>query len=154
MNNPRELTGRVLGLSRPDPGRVLIVGARRDRRRLARCIEQGPWARLPVVGFADAVHPRDSGRLRRGRHLAVHPRTDPVPVLGGFDRLDELVDRSRATHVIVAMSGTPAQPLRPRVAQLSNSEVAVHWISDDGGCGDDPGDDHDWSVARPAWPLA
>ena len=61
MNNPLELTGRVLGLSRPDPGRVLIVGGRRDRRRLARCLGQGPWAGLPVVGFVDAGHPRYSG---------------------------------------------------------------------------------------------
>ena len=91
------------------------MGARRDRRRLARCLGQGPWAGLPVVGFVDAGHPRYSGRLGRGRHLAVHPQTDPVPVLGGIDRLDELVDRSRATHVVVAVSGRPAKRLRPRI---------------------------------------
>src|SRR3954469_2612787 len=153
MNNPLELTGRVLGLSRPDSGRVLIVGARRDRRRLARCIEQGPWATLPVVGFVDAGHPRYSGRLGRGRHLAVHPRTDPVPVLGGIDRLDELVDRSRATHLIVAMSGTPAQRLPPRLAQLTNPNAAVHWITEDSGLDDGPPDDPSWTPTRPARPL-
>jgi exopolysaccharide biosynthesis polyprenyl glycosylphosphotransferase len=155
MNNPLELTGRVLGLTRPDSGRVLIVGARRDRRRLARCLGQGPWAGLPVVGFVDAGHPPYSGRLGRGRHLAFHPQTDPVPVLGGIERLDELVDRSRATHVVVAMSGNPAQKLRPRVAQLSNSEVAVHWIPEDVGR-DDQSDNvgsFDWTAPRPAWPL-
>ena len=156
MNNPLELTGRVLGLGRPDSGRVLIVGARRDRRRLARCLIRGPWAGLPVVGFVDAGHPRYSRRPGRGRHLAVHPGTDPVPVLGGIDRLDELVDRSRATHVVVAMSGTPAQRLRPRVAQLSNSDVAVHWINEDNARDDEwngigpPWDE--WTATRPAWP--
>jgi undecaprenyl-phosphate glucose phosphotransferase len=158
MNNPLELTGRVLGLSRPDAGRVLIVGARRDRRRLARCLGQGPWAGLPVVGFVDAGHHPYSGRASRGRHLAVHPGTDPVPVLGGIDRLDELVDRSRATHVVVAISGAPAQKLRPRVAQLCNSDVAVHWIPEETGRDDAPRDEADdsngdWMGARPTWPL-
>ena len=41
MNNPLELTGRVRRLSRPVAGRVLIVGGRRDSRRLARCLRAG-----------------------------------------------------------------------------------------------------------------
>jgi exopolysaccharide biosynthesis polyprenyl glycosylphosphotransferase len=131
MNNPLELTGRVRRLSRTAPGRVLIVGAHRDRRRLARCLGQSPWAGLPVVGFIDAGHPRYSGGLGRGRQRAVHPRTDPVPVLGGIDRLVELVDRSGATHVVVAVSGRPAKRIRPRIARLSNTDVAVHWIIDE-----------------------
>jgi undecaprenyl-phosphate glucose phosphotransferase len=130
MNNPLELTGLVRRLGRPSPGRVLIVGARRDSRRLARCLGQGPWAGLHVVGFVDAGHPRYSGGLGRGRQLAVHPQTEPVPVLGGIDRLDELVDRSGATHVVVAVTGRPASRLRPRIANLSNSEVAVHWVNE------------------------
>src|SRR5580693_8864291 len=155
MNKALELTGRVLGLSRPDPGRVLIVGARRDRRRLARCLGQGPWAGLPVVGFVDAGHPRYSGRLGRGRHLAVHPQTDPVPVLGGIDRLDELVDRSRATHVVVAISGRPAKRLWPRVAHLRNSDVAVHWVTEDASPGTSESEsDADWTVTRAISPLA
>jgi len=157
MNKALELTGRVLGLNRPDPGRVLIVGGRRDRRRLARCLGQGPWAGLPVVGFVDAGHPRYSGRLGRGRHLAVHPQTDPVPVLGGIDRLDELVDRSRATHVVVAISGSPAKRLWPRMAHLSNSDVAVHWVTEDAGAGPGTSEselDADWTTTRAVSPLA
>jgi exopolysaccharide biosynthesis polyprenyl glycosylphosphotransferase len=157
MNKPLELTGRVLRLTRPEPGRVLIVGGRRDRRRLARCLGQGPWAGLPVVGFVDAGHPRYAGRRGPGRHLAVHPRTDPVPVLGGIDQLDELVDRARATHVVVALSGRPAKRLGPYVAHLRNSDVAVHWITEDGDEVTDTVDldsDPDWTVPRPTWPLA
>jgi undecaprenyl-phosphate glucose phosphotransferase len=133
MYNPLELTGRVRRLSRPAEGRVLIVGGLRDRRRISRCLSQGPCAGMPVVGFVDAGHPRYSGALGRGRQLAVHPQADPVPVLGGIDRLDELVDRSRATHVVVAVSGRPAKRIRPRIAQLSLSDVAVHWVTDEPG---------------------
>lgn len=155
MNNPLELTSVARRLSRPVPGRVLIVGARRDSRRLARSLSRGPWGALPVVGFIDAGHPRYAGGLGRGRQLAVHPQTDPVPVLGGIDRLDELVDRARATHVVVAVSGRPAQRLRPRMASLSNPEIAVHWISDMPSPTDLPSVDPD--LPRPnawtAWPI-
>lgn len=148
MNNPLELTGQAGRLDRPAPGRVLIVGARRDSRRLARRLSRGPWAGLPVVGFVDAGHPRYTGGLGRGRQLAVHPQTGPVPVLGGIDRLDELVDRSRATHVVVALSGRPASRLRPKMAHYRNSDIAVHWISDEPSALDLP------MIHAPAFPLA
>lgn len=156
MHNPLELTGQAGRLSQPPPmtGRVLIVGARRDSRRLARRLSQGPWAGLPVVGFVDSGHPRYSGGMGRGRRLAVHSQTDPVPVLGGIDRLDELVGRCRATHVVVAVSGRPATRLRPRMALLcNNSEVAVHWIGDDPGAGDLPSVDFDAPRRHLLWPI-
>jgi exopolysaccharide biosynthesis polyprenyl glycosylphosphotransferase len=134
---------------------VLIVGARRDSRRLARCLSRGPWAGLRVVGFIDAGHPRYSGGLGRGRQLAVHPQTDPVPVLGNIDKLDELVDRSRATHVVVAVSGRPAKRLRPRIALLSKSDIAVHWIGDEPSAVDLPAAP-EGAGERPSglrWPL-
>src|SRR6476661_2152187 len=90
MSNPLELTGNAGRLGHPAPGRVLIVGARRDSRRLARSLSRGPWAGLRVVGFVDTGHPNYRGRVGRDRQLAVHPEADPVPVLGGIDRLDEL----------------------------------------------------------------
>src|SRR5438874_4320601 len=151
MNNPLEWTGSAGKLGQPTPGRVLIVGARRDSRRLARRLSQGPWAGLPVVGFIDAGHPRYSGGLKRGRQLAVHPQADPVPVLGGIDRIDELVGRSRATHVVVAVSGRPAKRLRPRMALLRNSDIAVHWIGDEPSATDLPAVDPD--APRLAWPV-
>ncbi|MCA1686710.1 MAG: sugar transferase, partial [Planctomycetia bacterium] len=156
MNNPLELTGTAGRLGRPSPGRVLIVGARRDSRRLARSLSRGPWAGLPVVGFVDAGHPRYSGGIGRGRQLAVHPQTDPVPVLGGIDRLDELVGRSRATHVVVALSGRPARRLRPRMANLSNTDISVHWVGDEPSALDLPSvgvHDAPRSPLRWAWPV-
>src|SRR5262249_14491281 len=153
-NNPLELTGTER-LTRPAAGRVLIVGARRDSRRLARSLSRGPWGALPVVGFVDAGHPRYSGGLGRGRQLAVHSQTRPVPSLGGIDRLDELVDRARATHVVVAVSGKPAKRLRPRMAILSNPAIAVHWISEMPSPTDLPSlDPHvPRSSAWLAWPI-
>src|SRR5262245_17451644 len=153
MSNLLEFAGQARRLGRPVPGRVVIVGARRDSRRLARRLSQGPWAGLPVVGFVDAGHPRYSGRLGRGRQLAVHPQTDPVPVLGGIDRLDELVGRARATHVVVAVSGRPAKRLRPRMSRLSNSDVAVHWIGDEPSASDLPSVDADPDAPRLPWPI-
>ena len=153
MNNPLELTGDASHLDRPVPGRVLIVGARRDSRRLARRLSRGPWAGLPVVGFVDAGHPRYRGGLGRGRQLAVHPQTEPVPVLGGIDRLDELVGRSRATHVVVAVSGRPATRLRPKMAHLSNTDIAVHWIGDEPSASDLPSLDPDLARRSLHWPV-
>jgi undecaprenyl-phosphate glucose phosphotransferase len=153
MNNPLELAGEVRRLARPVAGRVLIVGARRDRHRLAHCLGQGPWAGLPVVGFVDVGHPRYSGRLGLRRQLAVHPRTDPVPVLGGLDRLDELVDRARATHLVVAVSGSPAGRVRTRLDRLNQSDVAVHWVLDDPSRPDHAPPDAPDEVSLPARPL-
>ena len=64
----------------------------------------------------------------RSRHFALHSQTDPVPVLGPIDRLDELVDLARATHVVVAVSGKSGPHARPQVTQLINSDVVVHWV--------------------------
>jgi exopolysaccharide biosynthesis polyprenyl glycosylphosphotransferase len=115
------------------PSRVVLVGARRDARRLIRRLAERPWSGLPIVGFVDAGHARSSRVLSGSRHLPLHPQTDPVPVLGSIDRLEELVDRARATAVVVAVSGKPRIPARPHLSQLINSDVPVHWISVDSG---------------------
>ena len=151
MHNPLELSERAGRLSRPSPGRVLIVGARRDSRRLARSLGLGPWAGLPLVGFIDAGHPRYTGGLGRGRQLTVHSQADPVPVLGGIDRLNELVERTRATHVVVTLSGRPARRLRPRMANLSNPDITVHWIGDTPNVLDLPALDRE--THGMAWPV-
>jgi exopolysaccharide biosynthesis polyprenyl glycosylphosphotransferase len=136
MLEPPECSGPPGPASRPhrsppsarepgDGGRLLLVGARRRVRRLARGLDgQAAWSGLPIVGFVDA-----SGR---GRQLVVHPSSEPVPVLGRLDRLAELVARSRATDVVVALSGQPAVRLRPKLERLSGagSEVRVHWVGE------------------------
>jgi undecaprenyl-phosphate glucose phosphotransferase len=117
---------RALAAS-PRP-RVLLVGARRATRRLIRRLGARPWTGAPIVGFVHAGHDRSASLRPRTRHLALHPQTEPVPVLGSIDRLDELVDRARATHVVVATSSKPGRFDRPAVAQLINSDVPVHWV--------------------------
>jgi exopolysaccharide biosynthesis polyprenyl glycosylphosphotransferase len=108
--------------------RVLLVGARRDARRLIRRLSTTPWSGPPIVGFVDAGHGRSSSMRARSRHFALHSQTDPVPVLGSIDRLDELVGVTRATHVVVAVSGKSGPHVRPQVNQLINSGVVVHWV--------------------------
>jgi exopolysaccharide biosynthesis polyprenyl glycosylphosphotransferase len=112
---------------------------------------------MPIVGFVDAGHTGLSGPLGRGRgrQLAVHPQADPVPILGGLDRLDELVDRSGATHVVVAVPGRPARRLRPQLAYMSNSSVRVHWVTDEATrVSGQRGHHHPaWSSHRPPWRL-
>ena len=121
MNNPLEWTGTRAAAEPPGQrGRVLIVGARRDRRRLARCLGQGPWAGLPVVGFVDAGHARYSGGSAAAGISPSTPRSDPVPVLGGIDRLDELVDRVAGHPRRRRRSrARPAKRIRPQIAQLT-----------------------------------
>jgi exopolysaccharide biosynthesis polyprenyl glycosylphosphotransferase len=106
-------------------GRVLLVGARRQIRRLAECLDQPPWDRWPVVGFVDVTG--------RGRQLVVHPASSPVPVLGRLDELAEVVDRSGATDVVVALSGRPAVRVRPNLKRLHDPGVRVHWAGDPSG---------------------
>jgi exopolysaccharide biosynthesis polyprenyl glycosylphosphotransferase len=72
-------------------------------------------------------------------------------VLGGIDQLVELVGRSGATHVVIALTGKPAKRLRPRIALLTDSDVAVHWIGEDSSLIESPfaspvGD-------FPVWPI-
>jgi undecaprenyl-phosphate glucose phosphotransferase len=126
-------------------GRLLLVGARRQIRRLAGCLEQGPWSGLPIVGFVDV-----SGR---GRQLVVHPKSAPVPILGRVDRLAELVDRSGATDLVVALSPRPARRLRPQLAVLSKADVRVHWVGDEAARGSALRGHPRSAPQRPPWPL-
>jgi len=135
MNSPQDKAGHLAASSEQAaaPSRVVLVGARRDARRLIRRLGQKPWSGLPIVGFVDAGHARSASLSLRSRHLALHPQTHPVPVLGGIDRLDELVDRARATHVVMAVSEKHGVAKRPHLTQLINSDVSVHWLLVDSG---------------------
>ena len=101
---------------------------------LVRRLGDTGWSGLPIVGFVDAGHGRSSSLRPRSRHLALHSQTDPVPVLGSIDHLEELVDRARATHVVMAVSEkTEPAMLRSPMTQLINSDVVVHWVLVDSG---------------------
>jgi undecaprenyl-phosphate glucose phosphotransferase len=129
MKNPRE--GSQSSPIRVKGGRLLIVGDPRSGRRVARCLGEGSWSGLTVVGFIDAGHNAYQGRrVRSGRQLAVHPQSDPVPVLGQVDRLSEWVDRVGATDLVIALSGRSARRVRSKIEQLSPSDVRVHWVSE------------------------
>ena len=118
----------LTSVSAASRSRVLLVGARRDARHLIRRLSKGPWTGPPIVGFVDAGHSRSSSLRPRSRHFALHSQTDPVPVLGHIDRLDEFVDFARATHVVMAVSGKSGRLSRPQVSQLINSDVVVQWV--------------------------
>ena len=95
MKDSLEFAGRVQPrlVREASQNRIIVVGARRDARKLLRQLDKGPGRGMTFVGFIDAGHHHASKPRFRGRHLAIHPRMDPVPVLGGLDSLDELVDR-------------------------------------------------------------
>jgi exopolysaccharide biosynthesis polyprenyl glycosylphosphotransferase len=126
MKSP--LAGPASDRARTNGGRLLILGDPRSGRRVARCLSNGTWSGLTVVGFIDAGHDGYRGRVGVGRQLAVHPQSDPVPVIGQVDRLSELVDRVGATDLVVALSGRPARRVRSRIEELRRSDVRVHWI--------------------------
>ena len=109
--------------------RIILIGARRDARKLLQHLENHSRRSVAIIGFVDAGHHETSRPRLRGRQLAVCPRSHPVPVLGGLDRLDELVDRTRATDLVVAMPAKPRRHLLPRLAEFTKSDVVVHWVS-------------------------
>ena len=130
MKNSLKLGGRddpemSRGFSR---SRIILVGARRDARKLLQQMRKGPGRGMMIVGFVDAGHQQTSSPKLRGRHLAVHPQADPVPVVGGLDRLHELVDRTRATDVVVAVPHKPRWHPLTRLAHFTKSDVTVHWV--------------------------
>ena len=112
--------------------RVILVGARRDARQLIRSLGDEARSRHQIVGFVDAAHVGSQKRRPHSRHVALHPQTDPIPVLGQIDHLQSLLDRSRATMVLVAVSKHRAQPhLRPHLARLNRPDISVRWVSVD-----------------------
>jgi len=130
MQIPPAQPDAVSALPRPRTGgRLLILGDRRAGRQVARRLGQGSWSDMTVVGFIDSGHAGYAGRVRAGRQLALHPQTEPVPVLGRVDRLAEWVHRVGATDVVVALTGRPATRVRPQVAHLDDTAVRVHWVS-------------------------
>ena len=121
---------RMTRLTRGDlADRVVLIGARRDARRLIRNLG-GEARNLPqIVGFVDAGHTGQQRRRPHTRHVALDPQSDLVPVLGRIDHLQTLVDRSGATIVLVAVSKDRIYPhLHPQLERLNRPDVSIHWV--------------------------
>ena len=145
MKHSLEFAGRAQPTS-PFRGatrnRIILVGARRDARKLLRQLDKGPGRSMTFVGFIDAGHLHASRPRSRGRHLAIHPRMDPVPILGGLDSLDELVEPRRplmwlsrypigpgATFVLVLPSLPTLRLLCTGSRSMSNASILIHFAS-------------------------
>jgi exopolysaccharide biosynthesis polyprenyl glycosylphosphotransferase len=103
--------------------RWLVVGPRRRIRHLARRLSaEQAWAGPPIVGAV--------GISDRGRQLVVHPASAPVPILGRIDRLREVVDRSRATDLLIAAGGRSARRVHAQLRRLgrTGAPIRVHWL--------------------------
>ena len=106
------LTLRLLpevGARRHHRRRVLVVGAGRAGRGLARELRESREAR--VVGFLD-----DNPRIRRRRILG-------IPVLGGLDEAEQAIASTRAEEVLVTIPDAPRERLDAVVRAASDAGI-------------------------------
>jgi FlaA1/EpsC-like NDP-sugar epimerase len=94
--------------------RVLIVGAGRAGRSLARELREGHAER--VVGFLD-----DNPRVRRRRILG-------VSVLGSLDEAARAVASSRADEVLVSIPAAPADRLEPVLLATEGAGIPCRMV--------------------------
>jgi UDP-GlcNAc:undecaprenyl-phosphate/decaprenyl-phosphate GlcNAc-1-phosphate transferase len=108
------VAGGVVG-ARGGRRRVLLVGAGRTGRSLARELGEAPATR--VVGFVD-----DNPRLRRRR---IHG----VTVHGGLEEVEGLLARLAVDEVLVTVPGAPAERLEAVVAACEGAGVDCRFVS-------------------------
>jgi exopolysaccharide biosynthesis polyprenyl glycosylphosphotransferase len=107
------VVARAVARHRSHPQRTLIVGSGEVGQWVAQKLLRNPRLRLQLVGFVD-------GRPRK-RQL----QANDLPVLGGSERLGELVRSHAVERVIVAFSGdSDAQTLRA-IRELSSEDVQI-----------------------------
>jgi UDP-GlcNAc:undecaprenyl-phosphate GlcNAc-1-phosphate transferase len=94
--------------------RVLVVGAGRSGRSLARELNETPGTR--VVGFLD-----DNPRLRRRR---VHG----ITVLGGLDDVERALDSAHPGRVLVTIAGAAAERLDRVVSACAAAGVECSFV--------------------------
>jgi UDP-GlcNAc:undecaprenyl-phosphate/decaprenyl-phosphate GlcNAc-1-phosphate transferase len=104
----------ALGTARREQRRVLVVGAGRSGRSLAR--ELNETADTRVIGFVD-----DNPRLRRRR---IHG----VTVHGGFDDLGRLLVEMRIEEVLVTIPAAAPERLEAIVAACTDAGVDCHFV--------------------------
>ena len=103
-----------LGSVRTPQQRVLIVGAGRSGRALARELAETPETR--VVGFVD-----DNSALRRRR---IHG----VTVHGALDDVDGLLGDLQVDEVLVTIPDAAAERLEPLVAACTDAGVGCRFV--------------------------
>jgi len=101
-------------LGRSSRRRTLIVGAGRAGRSLLRELRETPGEQ--VVGFVD-----DDARLR-GRRL------QGVPVLGGAQEIDRILDAASPGTVLVTIPDAPRERLDLVVEGCSRAEVPCRFV--------------------------
>jgi UDP-GlcNAc:undecaprenyl-phosphate GlcNAc-1-phosphate transferase len=108
---------RAIPLDRAEqrPRRVLVVGAGRSGRALARELKETPGTR--VVGFLD-----DNPALRRRR---LHG----VTVHGGLEELDRLLPTIEVDEVLVTVPGAPAERLEGLVGTCTAAGIECRFVS-------------------------
>jgi UDP-GlcNAc:undecaprenyl-phosphate GlcNAc-1-phosphate transferase len=94
--------------------RVLIVGAGRAGRSLARELREGHEAR--VVGFLD-----DNPRVRKRRILG-------ISVVGGLDEADHAIAASRAEEVLVTIPAAPQARLDAVLRAAESAGIACRTV--------------------------
>jgi UDP-GlcNAc:undecaprenyl-phosphate GlcNAc-1-phosphate transferase len=102
------------GARRQTRERVLIVGAGRSGRALARELTETPG--LHVVGFLD-----DNPQVRKRRVLG-------IKVLGGLDEAAGFLRAIRADEVLVTIPDVPAERLETLVAACADAGVACRFV--------------------------
>jgi FlaA1/EpsC-like NDP-sugar epimerase len=104
----------AVGAARGAQRRILLVGAGRSGRSLAR--ELNETAEMRVVGFVD-----DNPRLRRRR---IHG----VTVHGGFDDLGGLLGELKVDEVLVTIPAAPPERLEALVAACAAAGVDCRFV--------------------------
>ncbi len=114
----RILSGQPLSRGDIHPKRVLIAGAGEAGQMLARDIRQHPERGLQVVGFVDDDPHK--------QHLTVRG----IPILGGREKIPELIESTGVDEVIIAMPSAPGQAVRAIVEICKDAGAQARILPD------------------------
>ena len=98
-----------------NPTGAVIVGSGRTGQQLARTLQRNAWTGLRVLGFVDDRPQRMIGGL---------------PVLGGIESLRDVVHRSGASYVFIALPLDKYASLRQVIRQLNDCCVDLRLVPD------------------------
>jgi exopolysaccharide biosynthesis polyprenyl glycosylphosphotransferase len=92
---------------------TIILGAGDVGQLIAQKFLRHPEYGIEIVGFVDD-HPKE----RRDR-------LGSLTILGGLDKLDQIIDRHEITRVVVAFSDQPERSLVPLIQSLGTKDLQV-----------------------------